>query len=117
MAIDKVGILGVQLGFGAGKTGSELGVNAMRLSKTRGSSLAEHIRHLGIAVRDHGDAVIARPPDDAAPANPKHLAEMVESSLNIIADIDAILPADELPVILGGEHAIATPTSSAIASH
>ncbi|MBK7803842.1 MAG: arginase [Chloracidobacterium sp.] len=117
MAIDKVGILGVPLGFGAGKTGSELGVNAMRLSKTRGSSLAEHIRHLGIAVRDHGDAVIARPPDDAAPANPKHLAEMVESSLNIIADIDAILAADELPVILGGDHAIAIPTFSAIASH
>ena len=79
MSIEKVGILGVPLGFGAGQTGSELGVNAMRLSKIRGSSLAEHIRMLGIAVRDHGDAVIARPHDEAAPENPKHLAEMLKS--------------------------------------
>ena len=54
MTNKKVGILGIPLGFGAGQTGSELGVNAMRLTRFRGHSLAEHIRG-GYEVTDHGD--------------------------------------------------------------
>lgn len=113
----KVAILGVPLGFGAGQTGSELGVNAMRLSKIRGHSLSEHIRSLGFIVNDHGDAAIVQPDETAPVGNPKHLAEMVASSENIIASLEQILAAGELPVILGGDHAIAIPTFSAISSH
>lgn len=113
----KVGILGVPLGFGAGHSGSELGVNAMRLSKIRGRNLADHIRALGYQVTDHGDAAIVQPVSDDAPGNPKHLAEMLSSSRNVISSLDEILKNGEIPVILGGDHAIAIPTFSAIASH
>ncbi len=113
----KAGILGVPLGFGAGKTGSELGVNAMRLSKIRGRSLAEHIRNLGYEVTDHGDAKIVHPNDENKHENPKHLNEMLASSRNIIASVEKILADDEFPIILGGDHAIAIPTFSAIANH
>ena len=113
----KVGILGVPLGFGAGQTGSELGVNAMRLSKVRGLSLAEHIRELGYRVSDHGDVTIVQPRESESRQNPKHLTEMVESSENIINALSAILRNDEFPIILGGDHAIAIPTFSAIASY
>jgi len=113
----KAGILGVPLGFGAGKTGSELGVNAMRLSKIRGRILADHIRSLGYEVTDHGDAVITTPEDTGVVENPKHLDEMLASSGNIIASLSEILKNGEIPIILGGDHAIAIATVSAIASH
>ncbi|MEQ1605609.1 MAG: arginase [Pyrinomonadaceae bacterium] len=113
----RAGILGVPLGFGAGQTGSELGVNAMRLSKIRGHSLAEHIRGLGYEVIDHGDATIVRPEGDETIENPKHLEEMLASSGNIFRAVANILAHDEFPIILGGDHAIAIPTFSAVSSH
>lgn len=113
----KAGILGVPLGFGAGKTGSELGVNAMRLSKIRGKNLADLIRGLGYEVRDHGDAVIVQPDDHEDTGNPRHLAAMLASSRNVTDALADILANDELPIILGGDHAIAIPTFSAVASH
>lgn len=117
MTEKRVGIIGVPLGFGAGQTGSELGVNAMRLTRFRGCSLAEHIRHLGYSVTDHGDVPIVQPDSEADGGNPKHLAEMLASSASIITNVNNILAAGELPIILGGDHAIAIPTFSAVADH
>lgn len=112
----KVGILGVPLGFGAGQTGSELGVNAMRLSRFRGRFLVEHIRSLGFEVTDHGDAAVTQPTGDSI-ENPKHLVEMLASSRAIGESLSGILKDGSMPVILGGDHAIAIPTFSAISSH
>jgi arginase len=113
----KVGLLGVPLGFGAGHIGSELGVNAMRLTRFRGLSLYEHIQQLGLEVRDHGDVSIVQPPALVDGNNPRHLAEMLASSESIAAALTAVLEGGEFPVILGGDHAIAIPTFSAIATH
>jgi arginase len=112
----KAGILGVPLGFGAGKTGSEMGVNAMRLSKIRGRRLADHIRTLGIETTDHGDAVIVQPVS-GSDTNPKHLPEMLASSANIMSAVTGILQNGEIPIILGGDHSIAIATFLAISSH
>ena len=112
----KVGILGIPLGFGAGKTGSELGVNAMRLTRFRGQNLADHLR-TGYEVIDHGDVAVVQPQAGSNGGNPKHLSEMLASSANIIAALTNILESDEIPVILGGDHSIAIPTFSTIASH
>lgn len=113
----KIGLIGVPLGFGAGQAGSELGVNAMRLTRFRGDTLAGHIRELGFEFTDHGDVEIVRPSDNSDEGNPKHLAEMLASSAAIIANLRDMLAADEMPVILGGDHAIAIPTFSAVSSH
>lgn len=114
----KVGLLGVPLGFGAGQTGSELGATALRLSRMRGRYLVEHIAELGYEVIDHGDAEIVRP-NRIAPAdeNPKYLAEMVASSVNMARSLKEILRDEQIPVILGGDHSIAVGTFSAIASY
>src|SRR5687767_8906729 len=104
----KVGILGVPLGYGAGQAGSELGVEAMRLSRMRGGVLEDHIRELGYDVTDYGNVDIIRPhsiPDDLA--NPKYLDEMVASCANLSADVKRILSDAAIPVILGGDHSIA----------
>lgn len=110
-----VGMLGVPLGFGAGKKGSELGVEAMRLANLRGSSLIERIRELGYSVTDYGNADIMRPSKVAEiNENPKYLAEMIASAENIASTLRPILQAGDIPVILGGDHSIAIATFSAI---
>lgn len=113
----KVGILGVPLGFGAGKAGSELGVDAMRLSSIRDKLLIEHISDMGYTVRDVGNVEIVKPnrfPDKSE--NPKYLQEMIASCKNMSDSLKEILGNDEFPVILGGDHSIAIGTFSAISS-
>ncbi|MDI1240715.1 MAG: arginase [bacterium] len=112
-----VGILGLPLGFGAGQTGSELGVEAMRLSKVRGETLAQHIAALGFDVTDHGDANIVKPVYIADGDNAKYLPEMVASSQNIFASVSSVLEAGQVSVLLGGDHSVAIGTFSAVANH
>lgn len=115
----KVGIIGVPLGFGAGQPGSDLGVEAMRMSRMRGDGvLADHIRSLGYAVTDYGNADIVRSQDAAAPsANPKYLPEMTASCTNIAAEVKRVLSDDAIPIVLGGDHSIAIGSFSGVASH
>ena len=114
----KVRVVGVPLGYGAGQTGSELGVEAMRLSKIRGEYLLERIRELGYDAEDIGNIDIVRP-ERSAPSseNPKYLDEMLVSCRNMSVGIKKILSDGSMPVILGGDHSIAIGTFSGIASH
>ncbi len=113
----KVGLLGVPLGYGAGKSGSELGTVAMRLANLRGKLLIDHIRELGYEVTDYGDVEVIKP-DYVAQAgeNPRYLQEMIETSKNSATAVKKCLQADEIPVILGGDHSIAIGTFSGISS-
>lgn len=113
----KVGILGVPLGFGAGRAGSELGVDAIRLSLIRDKLLIEHISDLGYEVRDVGDVEIVKPHRVSDKSeNPKYLHEMIASCKNMSDSLKEILASGEMPVILGGDHSIAIGTFSAISS-
>ncbi|MGQ0541189.1 MAG: arginase [Blastocatellia bacterium] len=114
----KVSIVGVPLGYGAGKKGSELGVEAMRLSQIRGRQLIDHIRDLGYEVVDRGDVDIIKPAVLADEQdNPKYLPEMLASCANISTELKSVLDEGSLPVVLGGDHSIAIGTFSGIASH
>ena len=114
----KVGILGVPLGFGAGQTGSELGVDAIRLSRTRGNLLTDNIESLGYQVTDYGNSTILKPHAVADPdVNPKYLEEMATSCANIASDVKRILADGAVPIILGGDHSIAIGSVAGIASH
>ncbi len=114
----KVSILGVPLGFGAGKTGSEMGANAMRLSAIRGKLFPEHLRDLGYEVIDEGDVEIVTPSEIAPDGtNPKYLRELASSSANMAERVKAILESGSTPVILGGDHSIAIGTFSGVSAH
>ena len=116
-SINKVGILGVPLGFAASQVGSELGVDSMRLSRIRGRRLVEHIAELGYTVVDHGNVEIVRPEKLSRDnEHPKYLPEIVASLQNTFDAVSSILKRGETPVILGGDHSIAIGTFSAIAS-
>lgn len=109
--------MGVPLGYGAGKAGSELGVEAMRLANLRGSSLIERMRELGYEVTDRGDAEIIKATEPVPEGvKSRHLKEMSASFRNIFGDLTRILGDGDLPIILGGDHAIAIGTFSAIST-
>lgn len=113
----KIGLLGVPLGYGAGKKGSELGTTAIRLANFRGNDLQAHIGELGYEVTDYGDVEVVKP-DYVAEAgeNPRYLREMLATSANSAAAVKKILEDDKMPVILGGDHSIAIGTFSGISS-
>lgn len=113
----KIGILGVPLGFGAGKVGSELGATVIRFANFRGKRLVEHLRELGYWVQDYGDVSIENPQYLAVETeNPKYLPEMLEACEKIYGSLETILKNEEFPVILGGDHSIAIGTYSAIST-
>ena len=114
---NKIGLIGVPLGFGAGRVGSELGVNAMRVSWIRGRRLCERIQELGYSVTDHGDADIVKPLVPAQPIdNPKYLPEVVTSTQIFLTRYRRCLIMTRRPVILGGDHTIAIGTFSAVSA-
>jgi arginase len=113
-----VGILGVPLGYGAGQTGSELGVKAIRLSRTHGNLLIDNIQRLGYEVSDYGDSTIIKPgPSADHGANPKYVEEIAASCANVAFDVKQILSDGAVPIILGGDHSIAIGSIAGIASH
>ncbi|MBX3244751.1 MAG: arginase [Acidobacteria bacterium] len=113
-----VTILGVPLGYGAAKMGSELGVDAMRLSRIRDKQLHEHLADLGYNVNDAGNAEIIKPEKLADPEDKtKYLKEILASFANVSTALKAILATGSIPIILGGDHSINSGTFSAIASH
>lgn len=114
----KVAVIGVPLGYGAGQVGSELGVEAMRTLQSRGKLLTEHISELGYGVQDLGNIEVVKPGRIADETeNPKYLDEMIETFKITSPKIKEILDDGTIPVILGGDHAIAIGTFSGIASH
>jgi arginase len=113
---ESVGILGVPLGFGAGKRGSGLGTRTIRQTKVRGQKLTEHIAELGYKVNDYGDLDLPRPLETSN-EKPKFLTEFLESVEKIVPAVKKILSDAGMPIILGGDHSIALATFSAIQSH
>ncbi len=114
----KVEIIGAPLGYGAGMSGSELGVEAMRLASLRGPRLIDAIRDLGYEAVDRGNVAVVHPEAPAASdENPKYLQEVAETCRNIADAVQNSLAAGAIPVILGGDHTIAIGSVSGIASY
>jgi arginase len=109
----KIGIIGAPLGFGAGKSGVELGPAAMRLIRIR-----ERISELGYEVYDHGDLSIQHPETPAATGeNPKYLKEMLAACHDLSSAVQEILNKNEFPVVLGGDHSVAIGSLSGVTSY
>jgi len=113
--MNKIGLIGIPLGFAASKAGSELGATAIRRTDIRGKRLLDHILDLGYEVNDYGDVEIVHPNYVAAEQdNSKYLNEMLLSCKNITKSMTKILENNDFPVILGGDHSIAIGTFSSI---
>ncbi len=108
----RVSILGVPLGFGSGLAGVDLGPAAMRVAR-----LTQRIAQLGYEVRDLGDMRIERPQQPAPPQEKaKYLHEISAACAALAIEVQNIMRVGELPIILGGDHAIAMGSVAGVAA-
>jgi arginase len=107
-----VSIIGVPLGFGSSLAGVDLGPAAMRIAR-----LNQRIAQLGYEVRDLGDMRLERPQTPAPPQEKaKYLSEISAACEALAVEVENVMHAGELPVILGGDHSIAIGSVAGVAA-
>ena len=108
-----VSILGVPLGYGASMAGVDIGPAALRVAR-----LNQRIARLGYLVDDRGDMRLERPrtyPEENERL--KYVREIRNACEELAIEVEAILAADHLPLILGGDHSIAIGSFAGAASY
>ena len=108
-----VSILGVPLGYGASMAGVDIGPAALRVAR-----LNQRIARLGYTVDDRGDMRLERPrtyPEEGEKL--KYVREIRNACEELAVEVEAILAADQLPLVLGGDHSIAIGSFSGAASY
>jgi arginase len=107
-----VTILGVPLGYGASMAGVDIGPAALRVAR-----LTQRIARLGYSVRDLGDMRLERPqviPEEGEKL--KFGREISNACEQLASEVEAILEADEFPIVLGGDHSIAIGSFAGVAN-
>ncbi|HET7746805.1 MAG TPA: arginase [Vicinamibacteria bacterium] len=106
MAARKVAFIGVPLDLGAGRRGVDMGPSALR-----GADLHSRVRELGYEVVDRGDiAVHIQETRDPGDPRLKYLNEIRTTCEMVRDEVQEVLGAGYLPVVLGGDHSIAMGT-------
>jgi arginase len=107
-----VSILGVPLGYGASMAGVDMGPAALRVAR-----LNQRITSLGYSVRDLGDLRLERPQVIPQPEDKlKYVREISAACQQLAREVEEIMTAGELPLILGGDHSIAIGSISGVSS-
>jgi len=93
--------------------GVDIGPAALRVAR-----LQQRIERLGYPVRDLGDMRLERPKSmPQADEKLKYVREISNACQQLADEVKAILEADELPLVLGGDHSIAVGSFSGAASY
>jgi len=107
-----VAVLGVPLGYGASMAGVDIGPAALRVAR-----LQQRIERLGYPVRDMGDMRLERPQTvPLASDKLKYVREIHHACEQLAGEVQAILQADQLPLVIGGDHSIAMGSFAGAAS-
>ena len=95
-------LLGVPMDLGAGRRGVDMGASALRLAR-----LGDTLAQLGHRVRDLGNVEV--PVAESVPhgAGSARYGEAIADVCATVAATVASLPASAVPVVLGGDHAVA----------
>lgn len=108
-----VSVLGVPLGYGASMAGVDMGPAALRVAR-----LHQRIARLGYSVQDLGDLQLERPRAFPEPNEKlKYVREISNACEQLAREVEAILDAGQLPLVLGGDHSIAIGSFSGAACH
>lgn len=113
MILDRtIGLIGAPMDVGGVCRGASLGPDAVRIA-----GLVPRLRALGLTVVDRGDVPMpeleGRPEDDPRARN---LGVIVEHGERLKAEVRAALAAGQLPLVIGGDHAIACGSIAGVAS-
>ena len=108
-----VSILGVPLGYGASMAGVDMGPAALRVAR-----LNQRISRLGYTVHDLGDMRLQRPESFPVESEKlKYLHEISRACEDLAHEVEAILEAGNLPLVLGGDHSIAVGSFAGVSSY
>ncbi|HET9526797.1 MAG TPA: arginase [Pyrinomonadaceae bacterium] len=108
-----VAILGVPLGYGASMAGVDIGPAALRVAR-----LQQRIERLGYPVRDLGDMRLERPKSIPPTGEKlKYVGEISNACAQLAQEVEAVLEAEELPLVVGGDHSIAIGSFAGAASY
>ncbi len=111
-------LIGAPTDAGAGVRGACMGPDALRVA-----GLAAALEAQGCRVTDAGNLAGPPPPAPApahaapGPAGPHHLSDVVAWNRAIFQAVGASLARAEVPMLLGGDHALAVGSISAVAAH
>ncbi len=107
-----VAIIGAALDLGQGRRGVDMGPSAMRAA-----GLEERLRSLGYEVRDLGNVDSLEPEEaELEDERARFLPEIKEACARIAALVVEASAADEVPLVLGGDHSVALGTLAGLAS-
>lgn len=106
-------ILGVPLGYGASMAGVDIGPAALRVAR-----LNQRIARLGYSVHDLGDLRLDRPQSfPEVDEKLKYVREISNACEHLATEVEEILKAGQLPLIMGGDHSIAIGSFAGAVSH
>lgn len=108
-----VTLIGVPTDVGAGRLGAAMGPDALRVAQ-----LGRALARFGVDVQDIGN--LAGPPNPRGPRDAQGLRNYAECLAWNQAAHDAVyaqLQAGRMPIMLGGDHTLATGSISAVARH
>jgi len=106
-------MLGVPLGYGASMAGVDIGPAALRVAR-----ITQRIARLGYSVHDLGDMHLERPQTvPEADEKLKYVGEISSACEQLAVEVEEILKAGQLPLILGGDHSIAIGSFAGAVSH
>lgn len=106
----EIAILGAPLDLGAGRRGVDMGPSALRLA-----SLNAKLEALGYRVEDLGNIAVAQQESTpTGPENAKYLSQIAKSCLALAQAVQKIATAGRFPLILGGDHSVATGTMAGV---
>ena len=106
-------LLGVPLGYGASMAGVDIGPAALRVAR-----ITQRIARLGYSVHDLGDMRLERPQTlPEVEEKLKYVREISSACEQLAVDVEEILKAGQLPLIVGGDHSIAIGSFAGAASY
>jgi len=107
-----IAVIGAPLDLGAGRRGVDMGPSAIRYA-----GLEARLRELGYEVEDHGNvfAEVAEAADEGD-EHARFLPQILESTSRVAELVRAAREADQLPLVLGGDHSVALGTLTGTAS-
>ncbi len=108
----RVSLIGAPTDIGAGMRGASMGPEALRVARIRAT-----LESQGAEVRDRGDLVGPANPEAAPEGGYRHLPQVLAWSTAVHDAVHAELREERLPILLGGDHALAIGSISAVARH
>jgi arginase len=107
-----VAIIGAPLDLGAGRRGVDMGPSAVRVA-----GLGKRLNTLGFDVTDLGNVPVtqAESVGDEGPADAKYLPQIAATCERLGELVAEALADGKIPLVLGGDHSIATGTVAGVA--